>query len=105
MDPGEQSTTAPDDWAARATKLVEQGVEFVQYRSLRPVTMVVKGVVIGVLVGIVALFLLIAGSIGVIRLLTEDAFGGRVWVSDFVVGGIFAAAGAFLLVRSKPPKE
>jgi hypothetical protein len=106
MDRGEQHTTAaPDDWAARATKMVEHAVEFVQYRSLRPVRLAVQALVIGTLVALVALFLLVAASIGLVRLLTEDAFGGRVWASDLLVGGIFAAAGAFLFLRSKPQRS
>ncbi|MDA8291739.1 MAG: hypothetical protein M0Z33_08690 [Actinomycetota bacterium] len=90
----------PDDWASHATRLVEQAVTAVRDRSTRPVLFAVRALVVGTLVAVVSVFLVVAFSVGVVRLLTDDAFGGRVWASDLVVGGIFSGAGAFLLTRS-----
>jgi hypothetical protein len=97
MEHAEHSSVPSDDWAGRATEWVEHLVELVRDRSVRPVLFAVKALVVGVIVALVGIFLLVAGSIGIVRLLTEDAFGGRVWASDLLLGGIFAAAGAFLL--------
>lgn len=100
MDHAEQGSAAEQDWASRATKSVESLVELVRDRSTRPVLFAVKALVAGILVAIVAVFLVVALSVGVVRLLTVDVFGGRVWASDLLVGGIFASAGAFLLKLS-----
>jgi hypothetical protein len=97
MDHAEQGTAPSDDWAARATRWVESFVEAVRNRSVRPALFAVRALVVGVLVGLIGIFLAVAASVGLVRLLTEDAFGGRVWASDLVVGGILAGAGAFLL--------
>lgn len=100
MDHAEQGQTHDEDWARRLTRSVESVVELVRDRSTRPVLFAVKAIVVGVLVATIAVFLAVAISAGVVRLLTVDAFGGRVWASDLVVGGIFAGAGAFLLSKS-----
>ncbi len=97
MERAEPPPNGPDDWASHATRIVEQVVETVRDRSTKPVLFAVRALVVGSLVAVVATFLVVALSIGIVRLLTADAFGGRVWASDLVVGGIFAGAGAFLL--------
>jgi len=97
MEHAEHTPSGPDDWAAHATAWVEKIVELVRDRSTRPVLFAVRALVVGVLVAVVATFLVVAMCIGIVRLLTDDAFGGRVWASDLLVGGIFSAAGAFLL--------
>lgn len=101
MDRAEQGEATSDDWARHATVWVERVVEAVRDRSVRPVLFAVRVLVVGVLVALVGAFVAVASAIGIVRLLTVDAFGGRVWASDLVVGGIFAAAGAFLLARSR----
>lgn len=97
MDHAEHDPGTEQDWAYRATRTVESLVELVRDRSTRPVLFAVKAIVVGLLVSVVGTFLLVALSVGVVRLLTTDAFGGRVWASDLVVGGIFVASGVFLL--------
>ena len=101
MDHAEQDAATSDDWASHATAWVERFVEAVRDRSVRPVLLAVRALVVGVLVAVVGVFVAVAVAIGIVRLLTADAFGGRVWASDLVVGGIFAAAGTFLLARSR----
>lgn len=101
MDQAEQGAATSDDWARHATAWVERVVEAIRHRSVRPVLLVVQILVVGILVALVGIFVAVASAIGIVRLLTADAFGGRVWASDLVVGGIFAAAGTFLLARSR----
>ncbi len=98
MTGAEQPAAGQDDWAAQATRLVERFVEAVRDRSVRPVLFAVRALVVGSLVSLIGVFVLVVVAIGVVRLLTSDAFGGRVWASDLVIGGIFSTAGA-LLVR------
>lgn len=101
MENREATTGGQDDWAAHATRTVEHLVEAVRDRSTRPVLFAVRALVVGTLVGVVATFLVVALAIGIVRLLTTDAFGGRVWASDLVVGGIFSGAGTLLLRRMR----
>jgi hypothetical protein len=97
MEHAEQQPAHPDDWASQATRWVETFVELVRDRSTTPILFAVKALVVGVLVALLATFLVVALSVGIVRLFTADVFGGRVWASDLLVGGIFAAAGAFML--------
>ncbi len=97
MTGGEQRAAQHDDWASQATQLVERFVGAVRDRSVRPVLFAVRALVVGSLVSLIVAFILVVVAIGVVRLLTADAFGGRVWASDLVIGGIFSAAGALLV--------
>ncbi len=96
-----QQGSSTGDWAAQAVQLVERGVEVVRDHSVRPVAFGVRMVVLGTLIAIVAVFVVVACAIGIVRLLTVDAFSGRVWASDLVIGGIFVAGGLFLLQTSR----
>ena len=89
------------DWASRATAAVESFVELVRDKSLRPALTAIKLLLIGLVVAALAVTILILGVVGVVRLLTEDAFGGRVWGSDLVVGGLLTLAGAGLFRVSR----
>ena len=84
------------DWASRAAAAVESFVELVREKSLRPALMALKLLLIGLVVAALGISILVLGVIGVVRLLTEDAFGGRVWGSDLVVGGLLTLSGAGL---------
>ena len=92
--------SAGGDWASRVTHWVDAFVQVVQQRSVQPVLFALRALVVGTFVAIVAVFLFVAASIGIVRLLTEDVFNNRVWASDLLLGGIFAGAGAFLLKLS-----
>lgn len=98
--PGDAPGDHPD-WASRATATVESLVELVRDKSLRPALTALKLLLIGLVVVALAVTILVLGVIGVIRLLTEDAFGGRVWGSDLVVGGLLTLAGAGLFRVSR----
>ena len=87
-----------DDWAARITAKVEQGVSIVRDHTVRPVQRAVRVVIYG-LAAVGSLFVVGAlVAIGVLRLLDTELFHQRVWASYLVLGGIFVAAG--LLVSS-----
>lgn len=89
------------DWASRATAAVESFVELVRDKSLRPALTALKLLLIGLVGAALAVTILVLGVVGVVRLLTEDAFGGRVWGSDLVVGGLLTLTGAGLFRISR----
>ena len=92
------------DWAAEAAARVEGLVEALRDRSVRPVTKVVQYVILGFLAIFLLLVVLVLFSVALVRLLDVFAFGGRVWASDTLVGGIFSLAGAFLIARGQGAK-
>jgi len=91
------------DWPAQATETVETVVVAVRDKSVRPLTLVARALVYGLVAAAVALMVLWLSSVGVLRLLDIYLFPGRVWASYTMLGGIFTLAGLFIwtLRRSK----
>lgn len=89
------------DWATRATAAVESLVELVRDKSLRPALLVVKLLLIALVAAVVGLVILSFTIVGIVRLLTHDAYGGRVWQADLTVGGILCLAGGILFMLSR----
>jgi hypothetical protein len=81
------------EWPARLADLVEAVVTALHDKVVRPLVLVARAVVFGVLVGAMALVIAVLSSIAVVRLLDAYAFGRRVWASDLVVGGLFTLVG------------
>ncbi|MDA8297761.1 MAG: hypothetical protein M0004_14470 [Actinomycetota bacterium] len=90
-----------EDWAAKATGAIESVVTIVRDHSLRPALTVLRILLIAVLGAGLGTLAFVLGIVGIIRVLTADAFGGRVWVSDFVVGGLVSLLGIVLLGVSR----
>jgi len=83
--------------ATRATEVIESVVSALRDKAIRPVLAGARLAVIALvalsLFGVIAVVVVL----GVLRLFTEDVFGGRAWATDFMFGGIFLASGVFLL--------
>ena len=92
------------DWPAQATETVENVVVAVRDRSVRPLTLVARGIVYGLVGGSVALVVLWLSSVGVLRLLNIYVFKGpnRVWACYTLLGGIFTLTGLFLWTLRRP---
>jgi hypothetical protein len=82
------------DLPVRATDWVESLVTLLRDRTVRPLTLVARAIVFGIIVLAASVVSLTLVAIAIIRLLTVYAFDGRVWLSDLVVGVLFVAAGA-----------
>ncbi|MCU1490939.1 MAG: hypothetical protein JWM85_2344 [Acidimicrobiaceae bacterium] len=95
-------STARDDgdWVSKVTHAVESFVVLVRDHSLRPVLTALRFAALGFVAACLGLVIAVLGVIALVRLLTADAFGGRVWASDLVVGGILAGAGGLLLLMA-----
>ncbi|HEY5026178.1 MAG TPA: hypothetical protein VII76_14480 [Acidimicrobiales bacterium] len=83
------------DWPAKVADTIEDVVEAVQDRVVRPLILVARGLVFGIIVAVMALVVSVVMAIAVVRLLDVYAFGGRVWASDAVLGGLLVIGGAF----------
>ena len=81
------------DLPTRGANLVDALVELLRDKTVRPLTLVTRAVVFGVIVLAASVVTVALLSIASIRLLTVYAFHGRVWLSDLVVGAVFVAAG------------
>ena len=84
------------EWPARAADLVEAVVTGVHDKVVRPLLLAARAVVFGILVAAMLLVLSVLAAVAVVRILDVYAFGGRVWASDLVVGGVFTVGGLAL---------
>jgi hypothetical protein len=84
---------ALDDLPAKGADLVDTFVELVRDKAVRPLTLVARALVYGIVVLVAALVTAVLVSIASIRLLTVYAFREHVWISDLVVGGLFVLLG------------
>jgi len=83
------------EWPARVADTIEDVVESVHDRLVRPLTLVARGVVFGIIIVVMALVLAVLAVVAVVRVLDVYAFGGRVWASDALLGAVLVAAGVF----------
>jgi hypothetical protein len=93
---------ADAEWPARVADTVEDVVAAVHDRLVRPLMIAGRGGVFGIVIGTMALVLFVVLAIGLVRLLDVYAFGGRVWASDTLIGGLLVAGGAFAWSKRRP---
>jgi len=85
-----------DQWSSKAMDTIDTVVATVNDKAVRPVVVAARGVVFGVIIGVIAVAIVVLLSVGFIRLVTVYLAGGRVWVSYLALGAIFTLVGAFL---------
>jgi hypothetical protein len=81
------------DLPTRGADMVDTLVALIRDRAVRPLTLATRAVVFGIIILAASVVTLVLLSITLIRLLTVYAFGGRVWISDLVVGALFVILG------------
>jgi hypothetical protein len=81
------------DLPVRAADTVDTLVELLRDKAVRPLTLVTRAVVFGIIIFAASIITVVLVSIALIRLLTVYAFDGRVWLSDLLVGALFVAGG------------
>jgi hypothetical protein len=88
-----------DGLSTRALDTIDTVVATVNDKAIRPVVVAARAVVFGLIAALVGVAVVIMATVGVVRLLTDDAFAHHVWITYFVVGGIFCAVGTFLFSK------
>jgi hypothetical protein len=91
------------DLPTRGADLVDSFVALLRDKAVRPLTLVTRAVVFGIIVFAAAVVTLTLLSIALIRILTVYAFDGRVWLSDLVVGVLFVAIGIIAWSQRRDP--
>jgi len=99
----DEAAGTEEDWQARIADTIEDVVGTVHDRVVRPVTVVARGVVFGLIIATMALVLGVLGFIALIRLLDVYAFGGRVWASYALLGALLVVGGAWLWSKRGAP--
>ena len=97
-------------WAANSVESIDRIIASVRRYTTRPLVVVARGLVFGVLAMaaglLVITFLIIGGTRGLVSL--GDvwlAHGTAVWLSYVVLGLVFTITGALLMRRRRPPRS
>jgi hypothetical protein len=90
------------EFPKKTADLIDKVVGVVRDRTTKPIIAVVRGIVFGLIVSVIAVSLIIVALIALIRgtqEVFEFALSERraVWASYFVVGGSFILVGALLM--------
>jgi len=104
-DQGTGAPPAPDnveEWQTRVVDMVEDVVTTTHDRFIRPLIVVSRGIVFGILVAAMALVVLILFCVAVLRFFDVYLFPGRVWASYAVLGILFTAVGILAWSKRRP---
>ncbi len=85
-----------EDLPAKAADLVDTAVALVRDKAIRPLILIARGVVYGIVAAVLAFFVIVMLAVGLIRILDVYAFPGNIWASYLLVGFVFSAAGITL---------
>jgi hypothetical protein len=95
---------AGDDWPRQTADTIERLVVTVRDKTTGPLETVARGLVFGLLAGVLGVAALVLVSIALVRAL--DAYvPGDVWAAHFITGGIFTLAGLFLWTKRSPKDD
>jgi hypothetical protein len=98
--------TGDQDWTVQVADRIESVVGSVRDKTTRPATLVARGLVYGLVAGVLGaalLFLLVLGLTRVLDVyLPFHPVGRRVWVADAGAAAIFLGSGAFLWRKRRP---
>jgi hypothetical protein len=84
------------DLPVKATDRIDQLVELLRDKSVRPLTLAARAIMFGIIVFAASVVTVTLLSITLVRILTVYVFDGRVWLSDLLVGLLWVAAGLLL---------
>ncbi len=92
-----------DALSERALDTIDSVVAAVNDKAIRPAVVAARGIVFGVVIGVIGLAVLVLFCVLFIRVSTIA--GHKVWASYIVLGLIFTAVGAVLYARRGLPPD
>jgi hypothetical protein len=105
---GEQTDSgaglAGSQWPSKVAQGVDDVVVAVHDRVIRPLLLVSRALVFGIVVASMAFVLIALVAIAAIRVLDVYAFGHRVWASDALIGAVLVVGGAAAWWKRKPSR-
>ena len=97
------SKSSFDEWPSKAADLVDLVVDTFRDRVIRPIILVGRSIVFGLLIAAVVIVISVVVAVAILRLLDVYAFAHHVWASYTVLGIVFSAAGLWAWVKRSPP--
>ncbi len=85
-----------DDLSTKALDTIDTVVATVNDKAIRPAIVASRGVVFGIIIGVIAVAILVLLCVGVFRLIVVYSPGHHVWAAYLGLGLIFCVIGAIL---------
>ena len=85
-----------EDLPGKAADLIDDFVDRVHQKVVRPIIIAARAIVFGLLMVSVAILAIIVASVGAIRLLNVYLFHGHVWASYAIIGVVLFGGGLFV---------
>jgi len=90
------------EWPKKAADAVDQGVNLVRDRVVRPIIVGARGFVFGLLLATLAITTLVFVSVALVRICTVFIFHNHVWASYLLVGTVFSGIGYYFWRQRAP---
>jgi len=99
------ATASPfgEDWPEKAVDLVDLVVDTIRDRLVRPIILVGRTIVYGLLISAMVVVFAVVVAVAVLRLFDVYLFAGHVWASYTVLGIMFSAGGLYGWSKRNPP--
>ena len=91
-----------DDWPEKAVDLVDLVVDTSNDRIIRPIILVGRAIVFGLLIAVLVIVVAVALGVAILRVLDVYAFTGEIWASYTVLGIITCAVGLVAWAKRGP---
>ena len=92
-----------DQWSSKALDTIDTVVATVNDKAVRPAIVAARGVVFGVIIGVVAVVIVTLLCVGFFRLLVVYLPGHHVWAAYLGLGFLFCVGGAILYSQARRP--
>ena len=102
-DPDTSASSFGDDWPEKAVDLVDLIVDTVRDRVVRPIILVGRTIVFGLLISAMVIVFGAVVAVATLRLLDVYAFANHVWASYAILGAGFSVIGLFAWSKRNPP--
>ena len=106
IEPSVRGLDAGDDWAVQAADTVDRVVTSIADKTTGPLTTVARGLVYGLLAGILGVAIIVLFTAAFVRIVdiyvAEKIFDEPVYVAHALTGAIFVLAGAFAWSKRRP---
>ena len=91
-----------DDWPAKAVDLVDLTVDTIRDRVIRPIILVGRAIVFGLLIAPLLIVVSVAIGVATLRLLDNYVFPNDVWASYLILGAVVTAVGLVVWTKRAP---
>ena len=102
MDVTDAEQPREPDFVDKALHSLDDLLDRVHDKVLRPIFLAGRAIAFGLIIVLAALVLVIALTIGLVRLLNVYLFAGHEWLTYAVIGVLFIAVGLVIWRRRRP---